>query len=250
MADENIDALASEVAAWGEQQSITGAAGEGAYEAINGLVSVVRDLLKGKGDDMGADLDANEDEGDDERGNEDAEMPDEDKDEDEGGAGFQDMEFSSDASLDDAYDVTRFCLELDGKVNAIGKQLQSSRRENRKLRKALSSMQGVILKLAEADARATVQLTKAVAGLSVGVTAIPQRSAFNVAPARTGRPVIAPANDGMFLGGNERNQRVLLAKGLQRGILDDGQKRRFYLAGQFDEDTTEDKRIRDELAGL
>jgi len=94
------------------------------------------------------------------------------------------------------------------------------------------------------------ELTKAVAGLSVGVTAIPQRSAFNVAPARTGRPVIAPANDGMFLGGNERNQRVLLAKGLQRGILDDGQKRRFYLAGQFDEDTTEDKRIRDELAGL
>lgn len=260
MADEtNIEELANEVATWGEeQQSIAGAASQGAFEAINGLVGVVRDLVKGKkGDDMGADLDANADEGDDERDNEDAKMPqgnDDEPEEDEEGAGFQDMEFATDATLDDSYDVTRFVLDLDSKVNAIGKQLQVSERENRRLRKAVAGLEGIILQLAEADARATVELTKAVAGLSVGVTAIPQRSAFQVAPARPGVPVTTshhkPANNGEYLGGSERGQRILLAKGMNQGILDDGQKRRFYLEGRFDDDEAEDKRIRDALAAL
>lgn len=249
MADETgIEALAAEVSAWGQEQeqTIAGEASRGAFDAINGLVGVVRDLMKGKQAPMRDEEDEEDEDGDeeDEDGGEDG-----DDDVDDGDAGFQDMEFSTGASMDeDVFDVTEFVGDLDRKVNALGKMLQAERRENARMRKSVQGLRNVILKLAEADARATTSLAKAVTGLSAGVSALPAPSAFGVAPARRAAP--PKANSGDFLGGDERSQMIRLAKGLNRGILDEGQKRRFFVHGQFDEDANENARIRDALAKL
>jgi hypothetical protein len=260
MADQHdIDKIAAEVEAWGnEQTTVAGEASRGAFDAINGLVGLVTDLVKGKADTLG--MDANSDEAEEGRGADDVgddADPDVDDSADDADAddegGFQDMEFGrDDVILDNAYDVTEFTQDLDNKVNAIGRELQRSRREARQLRKGMAELKGIILTLAQKDAAVSVQLAKAVSGLTAGVTSIPQRSAFNAVPNRDASAGVSgvKVDTGHYLGGDERTEKFLLLKGMNAGILDEGQKRHYYLHRVFDADQAEDKRIRDELQSL
>tara|TARA_R110000824_G_scaffold54028_2_gene149070 strand:- start:24194 stop:25003 length:810 start_codon:yes stop_codon:yes gene_type:complete len=259
----DLDLLAQEIAQAGsDEESVTRILAKGMADAIGSLTS----LLKGK-DTIDPEAMGGEDAGDGEEDETSNVTDDEDEDAgdgEDGAGGYQDMMmgradygdgFGGDG---DTFDVTEHVLQTGNTIIGLAKGRKA---DNALLRKAMrqqsathSLLKGINSKLdlfINAQIKVQVPLAKAVVDMHEALLDAPEAVSRVRAGGGGNRPRIpAKVANAAFIGGDERTQKIALLKARRNGIIDEGQKRMFWLENRFAVDETENASIRQRVVGV
>lgn len=274
--DEELNAMSADIEAYAQNRTLAGEAGAGAMQAITGLVTVLHTLIKG----TDKNIDTSPDGGTDEGGTPDAGTDNGKPNPDDGaGAGTDDNadDAPGDAEMHDLQlsvpdkqvleeteigpflqqvsdtmvDVTAHLALAAQHMEAQRVELAAQRTELSALRKSSEHMQGIITELAGAEAKVLLELTKGVTDLKMDITKIPAPSAMpNGLDRWKPAPVVATPDNKDYIGGDKITEKRLLVKGLNTGLLDDSDIRRYRKLGHFDEDEAANAQMIEAVAAL
>lgn len=190
-----------------------------------------------------------------------------DEDEDDDAPGFTDMQMGQTGPTG-KLDVTNWLFRVGTKIEA----LESAHAQITDLQKAvvaqreeISELKTMLAQALESQMGALAPLAKGVIDLTERLSEVPEvvttprrrpasrpssQTRFAATPtAPAARPTPSGTNPA-YIGGDQRGEKIRLAKALQGNIIDASQRRRYHLTGRFEDDEAADAAIRQRIEAL